>query len=770
MNKIKLLFFSSIVSTLTFSQKFTISGNVTDALNGEDLIGATISVKNQSGIRTSTNVYGFYSLTLEKGDYTIVYQSIGYSNIEKSLVLTENTTLNIELSEENTQLKDFVVSDSVENENVKQVQMSVIKLDPKSIETIPVLLGEADIVKTLQLQPGIQSAGEGSSGFFVRGGGIDQNLILLDEAVVFNASHLLGFFSVFNSDAIKDVTLYKGGIPAEYGGRGSSVMDIKMRDGNNKKFGARGGIGLISSRLTLEAPIVKDKGSFMIAGRRSYADLFLKLSSDDALKKTKLYFYDLNLKANYTLNKNNRLYLSGYFGRDKFGASGFGFNWGNATGTIRWNHLFSNKLFSNTSFIVSNYDYAFEIGEDEDRFGIKAYILDYNLKQDFSFYPNEKNTIKFGFNAIYHTFGPGELFAENPSFNPEKLQKRYAFEGALYLQNEQQVSSLLTLQYGLRYSMFNYMGKGTAKTYNDEGEEVFSKEYNAFESIQYYGGFEPRFAAKYQLNETSSLKASLNRNYQYIHLLSNTTSSSPTDSWVPSSNNVKPQIIDQIALGYFQNFKGGTYEFSGEIYYKNLLNQIDYRNGAQLFLNDNVEGELVYGKGVAYGIELFLKKTRGSLTGWVGYTLSRSLRTFDAINNGNPYSSKQDRIHDISIVGMYKLSEKWALSANWVYNTGQPATFPAGQYKIEGVTVPYYTERNGYRFPDYHRLDLGATWYTKKTEKFESSWTFSVYNAYGRENAFTITFQQNEDNPSNTEAVQTALFKIIPSVTYNFKF
>lgn len=752
------------------AQKFTVSGTIKDGTNGEDLIGATVSVKEKPGVGASTNVYGFYSLTLETGEYTLVFQSLGFENTEKKINLTENQSINIELGETSTKLKDFVVESEDESANVRNVEMSTVKLDPKSISTIPVLLGEADVVKTLQLTPGVQSAGDGNSGFFVRGGGADQNLILLDEAVVFNAAHLLGFFSVFNSDAIKDVTLYKGGMPAEYGGRGSSVMDIKMRDGNSKKFGTTGGIGLISSRLTIEAPIVKDKGSFMIAGRRSYADLFLKLSGDEDLKNTALYFYDLNLKANYTINKNNRVYLSGYFGRDKFGNDAFGFDWGNATGTVRWNHLFSDKLFSNTTLIASSYDYAFAIGSGEDAFGLKASIVDYNLKQDFSYYLNDKNTIKFGLNAIHHTFAPGELTANNESFNPIKLDNKYALEGALYLQNEQKFSELLTIQYGLRYSGFNYMGQGTAKTYDVNGNETSSTDYGSWESIQYYGGFEPRIGAKYSLNEESSLKASLNRNYQYLHLLSNTVGSSPTDSWVPSSNNVKPQIIDQIALGYFRNFKQNTYEFSIEGYYKNLQNQIDYRNGASLFLNGDVEAELVYGKGIAYGAEFYLKKNKGKFTGWLGYTLSRSLRKFEQINNGEYYSSLQDKTHDISVVLMYKLSEKWSVSSSWVYLTGQPATFPSGKYTIEGVQIPYYTERNGYRFPAYHRLDLGATWYVKKTDKFESSWAFSIYNAYARENAYTITFKQDENDPSKAIAEQTALFKIIPSVTYNFKF
>lgn len=754
-----------------YSQKYTISGTLKDASNGEDLIGATIQVKELPGVGASANVYGFYSLTLEKGDYTLVFQSLGFQKEERKISLTDNQTINIELGEETTKLKDFVVTDSSDADaNIKRVQMSVVTLDPESVAAIPVLLGEADVVKTLQLSPGISSAGEGSSGFFVRGGGIDQNLILLDEAVVFNASHLLGFFSVFNSDAIKDVALYKGGIPAEFGGRGSSVMDIKMRDGNNKKFAAKGGVGLISSRLTIEAPIVKNKGSFLIAGRRSYADLFLKLSPDESLQNTQLFFYDLNLKANYTIDKKNRVYLSGYFGRDKFGNDNFGFDWGNATGTIRWNHLFSNKLFSNTTFIVSNYDYAFQVGEGDDSFGVQASIFDYNFKEDFTYFWNGNNTIKFGLNAIHHTFNPGTLTANNASFNEIVLDQKYALEGALYLQNEQKVNERTTLQYGLRYSMFNYMGAGTAKTYNEAGEEINSKDFDSWESIKYYGGLEPRFAAKYQLDEISSVKASYNRNFQYIHLLSNTTSSSPTDNWVPSTNNVKPQIVDQVALGYFRNFKSNMYEFSTEIYFKNLQNQIDYKNGAQLFLNGDVEADLVYGKGIAYGAEFLIKKAKGKLTGWIGYTLSRSLRTFDAVNEGEQYSSAQDRIHDVSLVAIYKLNEKWTFSGNFVYNTGQPATFPSGGYKFEGTTIPYYTERNGYRFPDYHRMDIGATWTGKKTKRLESSWTFSIYNLYARQNAFTISFQESEDNPGQTEAVQTALFKLIPSVTYNFKF
>lgn len=760
------------ISSMAISQDFTISGTIKDASNGEDLIGATIKVKELPTVGAITNVYGFFSLSLPAGDYTIIFNSLGFQPQEKKITLTENKKFNIELIITSTKLEQFNVTGEIEDENVSSTEMGIEKLDPKSIEAIPVLLGEKDIIKTFTLMPGIKSGGEGTGGFFVRGGGVDQNLVLLDEAVVYNASHLLGFFSVFNSDAIKDVTLYKGGMPAQYGGRGSSVMDITMKDGNNKKFGASGGIGVISSRLTLEGPIVKDKGSFIVSGRRSYADLFLKLSPNPDFNDTKLYFYDLNLKANYKINDKNRVFLSGYFGRDVLGVgTDFGFNWGNATGTLRWNHLFSDKLFANTSLIVSNYDYEFIIGGGGESFGFKASILDYNIKQDFSYYLNDKNTVKFGVNAIYHTFDPGQLLSENESFTPIDINDLLATESAIYIQNEQKFSELFSLQYGLRYSFFNYLGNSDdVKTYNPAGDVTNSQFYDRHKTVQFYGGFEPRLAAKYMLSEISSIKASYNRNYQYIHLLSNATASSPTDSWVPSSNNVKPQIINQLALGYFRNLKDNMYEFSVEGYFKTLDNQIDYKNGAELFLNGEVEKELTFGKGIAYGAEFYLKKTKGKFTGWLSYTYSRSLRKFDAINEGEYYPARQDLIHDISVVGIYKFTEKWVASASWVYTTGLAVTFPAGGYEVEGVQVPYYSGRNQSRFPDYHRMDLGVTWYNKKTDKFESNWNFSIYNFYGRENTFSIAFIKDENNPGQTVAEQTSLFKIIPAVTYNFKF
>ena len=757
----------------TSAQKFTISGTLKDATNGEDLYGGMIKVKELTNVGAISNAYGFFSLTLEKGTYTLIFRSTGFESKETVVELNKDIELKVELDipKDVQNIEEVEVKAQKENENITGSGMDVTRLDPKDIETIPVLFGEKDIMKTLQLTPGVKGAGEGNAGFFGRGGGADQNLILLDEANVYNASHLLGFFSVFNSDAIKDVSLYKSGIPAEYGGRASSVMDVKMRDGNKKKFGMSGGIGLISSRLTVEAPIVKDKGSFIVSGRRSYADLFLKLSKDTSINQTQLFFYDLNAKANYRLGDKDRIFLSGYFGRDVLGINdAFGFNWGNATGTIRWNHLFSNKLFSNTSIAYSDFDYGFNVGSGEDGFGISSSINDINFKQDFDYFLNSNNKMKFGVNAIYHTFKPGELSGGNSSFNPIVLDTRYGLEAAAYIQNDMKIGSRWSLMCGLRYSAFNLMGDGTAYEFDGNGVLTNSTEYSRGESIALHHGLEPRFSISYILSENNSIKLGYNRNLQYLHRVTNSTTSSPTDIWVPSSNNVLPQLADQIAIGYYQNFNKNMFSFTGEVYYKALQNQIDYRTGASNFLNELIEGEFVYGKGRSYGLELQLQKKKGKFTGWLSYTLSRSLRTFDAIDNGREFSARQDRIHDISLVTMYNLTERVALSAAWIYYTGDAVTFPSGKYELNGTVIPYYTERNGYRMPDYHRLDLGATFYFKEREKFEHNLNVSIYNAYNRENAYTITVQEAENDPTQTEAVQTTLFKIIPSITYNFNF
>jgi len=771
---LRLLFFCfSIVpvGTAIAQNKYTISGYMRDSLTGEELIGAILSVTELKSTGAAANSYGFYSLTLPEGNYHLLAQFSGYKVRVVPLSLNQNMKLDFSLSEASHELGEVTITAEKQDANITDTKMGVNKIDMKEIEKVPVLFGEKDVLKTLQLLPGIKSAGEGNSGFYVRGGASDQNLILLDEATVYNASHLLGFFSVFNSDALKDVSLYKGTQSSEYGGRLSSVLDIRMKDGNDKKFGVEGGIGLISSRLKIDGPIVKDKGSFTIAARRTYADLFLKLANSD-ISDAKLYFYDLNLKANYRINDKNRIYLSGYFGQDVLGfGDQFGINWGNATGTLRWNHLYSDKLFSNTSLIFSNYDYTINVDFGSNKGEIISRIQDYNIKQDFQYFANSKNKFKFGFNTVYHKIIPGVITTQSDSSIKERnIPDKFAWENAVYISHEYKPNSRFSFEYGLRLSLFSPLGAGTYYVYNDQGAAMDSSTYSSGQLVRTYLNLEPRAAANYILNEKSSLKAAYNRNTQNMHLLSNSTSGSPTDLWIASSNNVKPEIADQISLGYFRNFKNNIFEFSTEVYYKNLQNQIDYKDGAELRLNENVESQLLFGRGRAYGIEFLLKKKQGKFTGWVGYTLSRTEKQIDGINNNQFYAAKQDRTHDISLVLMYELNKKLTLSANWVYYTGNAVTFPSGKYEVADQTVSYYTERNGYRMPAYHRLDLGITWQRRKTEKFESSWNFSLYNAYGRENAYSISFQQDPNDPSKTQAVQTTLFRWVPSVTYNFKF
>ena len=758
----------------TQPKKHTISGQIKDGANGEDMAFANIVVAELPGTGTVSNEYGFYSITLLAGEYTLKFQVIGYETIEKKISLTDDQRLDVELSQAVYTVggKEGVkIYGEKEDENITLNEGSVTKVDMQRVKELPAFGGEPDIMKYIVNDAGIKTAGEGNSGFYVRGGGLDQNLILLDEAPVYNPSHLLGFFSVFNGDALKGATVYKGGMPAQYGGRTASVMDIRMKDGNNKKFGVSGGIGILSGRLTVEGPIVKDKGSFIVSGRRTYADLFLPLSGNESFSDSDLFFYDFNVKGNYRINEKNRIYLSGYFGRDKFGFEDeFGINWGNATGTLRWNHLFSDKLFSNTSLIYSNYDYEFAFGVGDNRLGLQSVIEDFNLKQDFSYYLSKDNTLKFGANVIQHNIEPGNLSAgANTGITAEDAELKKGIEAAVYLQNQQDFGRL-NLNYGLRFSYFNAVGPGTMFDFDDDGTLLTSTNVEDGESIEEYSGFEPRFSANYLLDEKSSLKLGYNRNYQYIHLLTNATSSNPTDVWIMSSNNVKPQIADQVSLGYFRNFKNNMFETSAEVYYKDMQNVIDYRNGADVFFNDELEGDLVSGDGEAYGIELSFKKTKGRLVGGVAYTLSRTLRQIDELNDGEKFPARQDRINDITFNGVYKLSDKVSLSGNFIFYTGDAVTYPAGRYVVDGNVVPYYTDRNAGRMPDYHRLDLGVTWYNKKTEKYESNWNFSLYNVYGRENAYSINFQPVEDNPTQTEAVQLSLFRWVPSVTYNFKF
>lgn len=767
------LFLTLLLATVFSSnaqQKFSISGTIKDKKNGEELIGATIAVTQLKGTGTRSNTYGFYSLTLPQGNYELKVSAIGFTTQYISIELSKNLQQDIQLESMSSNLKEVKVKALKKDQNVTDAQMGMTKLNMTEINKIPVLMGERDVIKTMTLLPGIKSAGEGNTGFNVRGGASDQNLILLDEAPVYNASHLLGFFSTFNSDAIKDVQIYKGGMPAEYGGRLSSVLDIKMKEGNDKNYSVSGGLGLISSRLNIEGPIVKEKGSFIISGRRTYVDQFLKLS--EKYKDNKLYFYDVNAKANYRINKNNRIFLSGYFGRDKIGVgNAFGIDWGNVTGTARWNHVFNSKWFSNTSLIYSNYDYKIAIKSGTTDFDITSRIKDINFKHEFNFFPNPKNSIKIGINSIYHTVVPGQVDSKGTTgINDVKLQDRYAWENAIYASNEWKPTEKLSVIYGLRLTSFSALGKGDFYTYDTNGKVIATKTYGSGEFVKTYVNLEPRISASYLVGTSNSVKAAYARNVQNLHLISNSTTTSPTDLWIASNNNIKPEISDQVSAGYFQNFNDNNYELSVEAYYKTMQNQIDYKNGANTQANDKIEGELLSGKGRAYGIELLLRKKTGRFTGWAGYTLSRTERKINQINNGNWYAARQDRTHDISLVGMYDLTKRWTISGTWVYNTGNAVTFPTGKYSIDNQVFFSYTDRNAYRMPAYHRLDIGATYTKKRSDRRESSWSFSLYNAYGRQNAYSIDFEEDPNDASKTQAVKTSLFRWVPSITYNFKF
>jgi CarboxypepD_reg-like domain/TonB-dependent Receptor Plug Domain len=780
-----LFFFFSLAILSQAQDKHTISGYVKDANNGEGLIGVSVYVQElKTG--ANTNVYGFYSVTLPKGNYNLIYTYVGYQKLVKTIKLdNENVRIDIEMQEDSKALQEVVISAKAEDENVKSLEMSVSKVEMKTIQKMPALLGEVDIIRSIQLLPGISTVGEGASGFNVRGGNIDQNLVLLDEAPVFNSSHLFGFFSVFNPDAVKDVKIIKGGIPAQYGGRISSLMDVRMKEGNSKKMAFSGGIGTIFSRFTLESPIVKDKGSFIIALRRSYADILAKPFLTGDLKGSQFYFYDFTAKANYELNKKNTVYLSGYFGRDVFGSQ-FGFNWGNGTGTLRWNHVFNDKLFFNLTTFYSNYDYSLQSDlkkkNNQDAFRWGSNIKNYSVKPDFTYYINTNNQLSFGGQLIYYTFNPGKAEAiSNGEVRIIGLDKKYGSEGAAYVANEQKLSSRVSLQYGLRYSLYNYLGKGIATTYNKaqiEGQRRFplsTKTYAEGEKIHTYTNFEPRFSANIGLSKNTSLKLSYNRTAQYLHLLSNTSAASPLDVWTPSSNNIKPQIADQVAVGYFQNIADNTYETSLELYYKKMQNQIDYVPNSDLLLNPFVEGDLLSGDGRAYGAETFLKKNKGKLTGWISYTLSRTERQVNGINQNKWFVSRFDKTHNLSLVTMYELRKRLNLSATLAFSTGTPATFPTNKFEWQGTALAHnvYDERNAYRIPNYHRLDFAATLQQKRKifGKGEGEWVFSVYNAYNRRNPFSVYVRQNEKDALQTEAIRFAVFgSVIPAVTYNFKF
>jgi len=770
------------IQSLAAQQKYTLSGHIKDAETGEDLTGVNIYVKNQNQKGTTSNYYGFYSLKLSKNPYTIIYDYLGYESQEIAIDLIANIKKDIRLKPAQESLEEVVIIKKNKKRKVQSTAMGTHKISVKAVENLPVLLGEKDILKVIQLLPGVKPAGEGQAGFYVRGGNIDENLILLDEAPVYNASHLMGFFSVFNSDALRDAQLYKGHIPARFGSRLSSVMEIRMKEGNDQKFHGQGGIGLISSRLTLEGPIQKDKASFMISGRRTYADIIAKaVSNDEDVDNMKLYFYDLNLKTNYSFNANNRIFLSTYFGRDVFGFEDGNdeatFSWGNATTTLRFNHIFNSRLFSNTSLIYSDYNYLINLEDNSNNasfFKLGAGITDISFKNNFNFYVNDKNKMNFGFDISHHRLRPSIFESseiDNSQLEDFKLEDRIALESALYVSNEQKITQKINLYYGLRFTNFLQLGPGTYTKYDNDGNEISQHTYTSTEVIKSFNGLAPRVSMSYLLNKSSSLKASFAKTYQFLHLMSNGSSSNPTDVWMPSGLNIPAQTSYQESIGYFKNLKDGLWEFSAEVYYKNMNNIVDYKTGTMITLNPSVEKDLLYGEGKAYGLELLMRKKQGKFTGWISYTLSRSLKKFDAINNGKWYSAKQDRIHDISMVANYKISPRTQVSGVWVYYTGNAVTFPAGFYQIDGQEYPYFTERNGGRMPDYHRLDFSFTLFNKPTKRFRSNWNISVYNAYSQANPYIIYFRKEYENGSEKLKIkQITIFKWIPSVSYNFKF
>ena len=787
----QLLFLLFLVSFTAFSQKkHTLSGTIYDNSNNETLIGVSIYFPElNSG--TTTNQYGFYSVTLPEGTYKVQVSYLGYSTIIETINIVEKESKNFKLKEESESLDEIVIESNVENLNVRTPQMSVNRLTSATIKQIPVVLGEADIIKSLILLPGVTSAGEGASGFNVRGGAADQNLILLDEAIVFNSSHLFGFFSVFNPDVIKDVKLYKGGIPARYGGRLSSVLDIYQKEGNSKEFKVTGGVGLVSSRLLIEGPIKKEKISFLVGGRSSYAHLFLPLFDND----NKAYFYDLNTKLNYRINDKNSLFFSGYFGKDVFGINdSFVNTYGNKVGNLRWNHLFSDKLFSNLSLIYSDYFYGLTL--DFVGFEWDSGITNYNIKYDFNHYINNKFKLSYGINNIYNKFNPGEIIPnrDDSGIIAEKLIDKYANEFAIYIDAEHKVTDKLRLQYGLRFSNFTRLGQDELNVYANDEAVIYNSEFKKYESaepiatesfkrsdaISSFNNLEPRVSMSYILDNNTSIKASYNRMAQYLHLISNTSSPTPLDVWAPSGKYIKPQLLDQYAVGYFKQLKEGDYSIETEVFYKDIQNRIDYINGANLIANNEIETVLLNGKSRAYGLELLLKKNVGKFKGWFAYTLSKSEQLTagrnaiePGINAGEWYNTPYDKTHDFSINASYELNEKWKFNTNFVFQTGQPTNYPVGQYEIQGLNVPIYDDnrRNADRLPAYHRLDVSATLTPEKNKnrKWQGEWVFGIYNLYGRANAASINFTQNDETYRN-EAIQTSIFGLVPSVTYNFKF
>ena len=764
-------------------KKFTVNGYVRDSSTGEMVIGATISIVGHEKT-VASNQYGFYSITLDEGTYELSVAHVSYLTLTASVTLSGNRSLDLLLQSKTAAMSEVVVYSRRKDANVRNAQMGKIDLSISQIKNIPAFLGEVDILKAIQLLPGIRNAGEGNAGFYVRGGGPDQNLIMLDDAVVYNTGHLFGFFSIFNPDAIKNTSLIKGGMPAQYGGRLSSVLDVTMKDGNMNALQGEGGIGLIASRFSLQGPIRKDKASFIVSARRTYIDAlvkpFIKKSSD--FYGSGYYFYDLNAKINYRFNEKNRLYASGYFGKDvfDFNNASRSFNakipWGNATATIRWNHVFGPRLFANTTLVYNDYKFRFSAAQESFEVSLASGIRDGTAKVDFDYYPSPQHKLKFGGLSTYHKFTPNVFSGRQDStvFSPVTEGNKYAVENALYIQDDWDLSDKLKMNYGLRWSAFTQLGPYTKFVRDENQNKLDSTEYGNFEKIISYSGLEPRVTLRLSLDETTSLKGSVSRNLQFIHLVSNSTSTLPTDLWVPSTFRVQPQISWQYAAGFFKNFGNNQYETSVEVYYKDMQNQIEYQEGYTPSLKDPEE-EFTFGRGWSYGAEFFVNKTAGRLSGWIGYTLSWTWRRFEALNERKKFPAKYDRRHDLSVVTTYEHNPRWKFGAVFVYGTGSALSLPERFYLINGVLTQEFSSVNKYRLPAYHRIDLSAT-YTplpRPGKKVQGSWVFSVYNAYSRKNPYFVYFDQTGspyDGTLKVEALQVSIFPILPSVTWNFKF
>lgn len=779
-----LLFSGSILA----QEKFTFSGTVLDNQSNETLIGVNIVIP-ELGSGTMTNEYGFFSITLPEGTYKVQISYLGFRTVVETIELKQNISKTYKLEEAAESLDEVLIKEDVERLNIKKPQMSVNALSIQTIKNMPVVLGEVDVIKSITLLPGVTNAGEGSSGFNVRGGAADQNLILLDEAIIFNSSHLFGFFSVFNPDAIKDLKLYKGGIPAKYGGRVSSVLDIYQKEGNSNQFKMNGGIGLVSSRLLAEGPIKKEKGSFLFGGRSSYAHLFLPLFDLDNVA----YFYDLNTKLSYKLNERNSIFLSGYFGRDVFSIQdSFENTYGNSVINFRWNHLFSDKLFSNLSLIYSDYYYGLDLNFVG--FEWESGIRNFNAKYDLKHYISNNFKLEYGLNSIYYKFNPGDINPNTPDsgINPFKLTDKYAFENAAYIDAEHKLSNRLSVSYGARLSVFHRLGQDELNIYANDNPVIFNETLGVYQKaepigtesfkrsdvIKSFANIEPRLALAYQLNDKSSIKASYNRMAQYLHLLSNTNSPTPLDVWTPSGSYIEPQLLDQIALGYFRTFKDNEFSLEVETFFKSIQNRIDYIDGADLIANNAIEQVILNGEARAYGLEILFRKNEGKFKGWLSYTLSKSEQRTPGrtpiepgINNGEWYRTPFDKTHDISITATYELNKKWTLNSNFLFQTGLPGTFPNGQYEYNGIVVPSFEARNSSRLPSYHRLDISANYNPNPNsqKRFKGEWVFGIYNVYNRRNAVNIQFRENRISGVN-EATRLAIFGIVPSVSYNFKF